>query len=244
MLPSQLVSDLTSSCTGPHGHLRTSNGAEFEGIYASDPANPSSCYLRMVQQKKGPNSTETLNGATRRDNMSFQRKDVVDARTAVNNSSKNDGRSTNGRLTNPLYTLTQGANTFTGNRTGFRTDTAISNSRGPIGRDLQRWEPDTPDVDASLSLEKSAGTTWDQFSTNERLFGLKTDYDETIYTTAIDKAHPNYKQRLALAEKKAREIEKSAAATSHVAEERQMDYVGGADDRNEEDKYVWSRTRY
>lgn len=42
---------------------------------------------------------------------------------------------------------------------------------------------------------------------------------------------------MAAAERKAREIERSAAVTSHVAEERIMDFVGG-DDRNgdEEDK--------
>jgi PAB1-binding protein PBP1 len=42
---------------------------------------------------------------------------------------------------------------------------------------------------------------------------------------------------MAAAERKAREIERSAATTSHVAEERVMDYIGG-DDRgaDEEDK--------
>jgi PAB1-binding protein PBP1 len=58
-----------------------------------------------------------------------------------------------------------------------------------------------------------------------------------MYTTAIDKSHPQYRERMAAAERKAREIENSAAATSHVAEERVMDFAGG-DDRNgdEEEK--------
>jgi PAB1-binding protein PBP1 len=213
------------------------NGAEFEGIYASNPADAASCFLRMVQQKKGPNSADISNGAVKRDNMSFQRKDIADARAlSSNNAGKNDGRTTNGRHRNMVETTCY-ANRVIGNRGGFRTDAAISNSRGPIGRDLQRWEPDTKDVDPNMSLERSSGV-WDQFATNERLFGLKTDYDETIYTTAIDTAHPAYRQRVALADRTAREIEKSAPVTSHVAEERQMDFVGGADDRNEEDKYV------
>lgn len=98
--------------------------------------------------------------------------------------------------------------------------------------------PDTGyEVDGSL--EKSgAGGAWDQFAENERLFGLKTDYDENIYTTAIDRSHPQYKERLAAAERKAREIERSAPTTAHVAEERVMDFVGGDDQRDEEDKYV------
>jgi PAB1-binding protein PBP1 len=102
---------------------------------------------------------------------------------------------------------------------------------------LQRWQPESSDK-FDGSLEKSSATgTWDQFSANEQLFGLKTDYDENMYTTAIDKSHPQYRDRVAAAEKKAREIERSLATTSHVAEERIMDHAGG-DDRggDEEDK--------
>lgn len=103
-----------------------------------------------------------------------------------------------------------------------------------------------PDASDGLdtSLEGSAGGGhWDQFAANERLFGLKTDYDENIYTTAINKSHPQYRERIAAAERKAREIERSTPTTAHVAEERIMDYNGtsGGDD-NEEDKYAADAT--
>ncbi|PHH92880.1 hypothetical protein CDD83_4023 [Cordyceps sp. RAO-2017] len=129
--------------------------------------------------------------------------------------------------------------TQNGNRQGFRTDTAISNSRIGNERTLQPWVPDSKDG-ADGGLEASANNgPWDQFAENERLFGLKTDYDENIYTTAINKNHPQYKERYAAAEKKAREIERSAPVTAHVAEERVMDHVGtsGPGGENEEDKY-------
>jgi PAB1-binding protein PBP1 len=101
--------------------------------------------------------------------------------------------------------------------------------------------PDTgKDVDGSMSLEKGTGPAWDQFAANESLFGLKTDYDESIYTTPINKAHPDYHQRMFLAEKKAREIERSAPITSHHAEERQADNAGGEDTRDEAQKYVFA----
>ncbi|OAA79229.1 PAB1 binding protein [Akanthomyces lecanii RCEF 1005] len=125
-----------------------------------------------------------------------------------------------------------------GNRPGFRTDTAISNKGAAGERVLQPWVPDSSDgLDASLEAPTNSGA-WDQFAANERLFGLKTDYDENIYTTAINKSHPQYRERIAAAERKAREIERSAPTTAHVAEERVMDYNGstGGDD-NEEDKY-------
>jgi serine/threonine protein kinase len=63
-------------------------------------------------------------------------------------------------------------------------------------------------------------------------FGITMDYEENIYTTTIDKSHPDYKQRHKVAERKAREIERSVAAKLHVAEERTTDNLG------EEDKYI------
>lgn len=123
----------------------------------------------------------------------------------------------------------------------FRTDSAISGGKIQGERTLQRWVPDGPD-DTDMSLESShmkssSGAVWDQFAENKRRFGLTTDYDENIYTTTIDKSHPQYKQRLAEADKKAREIERSVATNSHVAEERIADNLNANDNGvDEEDK--------
>jgi len=61
---------------------------------------------------------------------------------------------------------------------------------------------------------------WDQFETNERITGLKTDYDESFYTTTIDRSAPSYRNRVAAADKLAREIESTVSSNSHIAEER------------------------
>ncbi|KAE8452872.1 hypothetical protein EG329_013144 [Mollisiaceae sp. DMI_Dod_QoI] len=127
-----------------------------------------------------------------------------------------------------------------GNASSFRTDGAISGSRNQGERTLQRWVPDAPaDIDNSLESSRSkSNVPWDQFAENEKLFGVKTDYDETIYTTPIDKSHPQYKQRLAEADKKAREIERSVATNSHIAEERIRDNLAAEENGlDEEDKY-------
>ncbi|KJR83946.1 pab1-binding protein [Sporothrix schenckii 1099-18] len=127
-----------------------------------------------------------------------------------------------------------------GARSGFRTDTAISNNRAGAERNLTRWVADSPAaLDGALESSSNAGGKWDQFAANERLFGLKTDYNENYYTTAIDRSHPQYSERLAVAERAAREIEGSSATTAHVAEERVMDFVAGEGqgDGDEEDKY-------
>ncbi|KAH8590325.1 hypothetical protein B0O99DRAFT_483889, partial [Bisporella sp. PMI_857] len=130
-----------------------------------------------------------------------------------------------------------------GNNNSFRTDSAISGGRTQGERPLQRWVPDAQgDVDGSLESSniKSTSSTggWDQFAENEKRFGLTTDYRDEIYTTAIDKSHPQYKQRLADADRKAKEIERSVATNSHVAEERIRDNLSKGDNGlDEEDRY-------
>lgn len=121
----------------------------------------------------------------------------------------------------------------------FRTDTEISGRAPPMPREreLQRWEPGPSDMSLDdMAMEESGANGWDQFAANEQKYGVQTTYDEDIYTTAIDKNHPDYRRRVAEAERLAREIEGSAAPNSHVAEERRKD-DHGADDGDEEDKY-------
>lgn len=166
-----------------------------------------------------------------KNNMSYNKRDAA--------TGKADGKGQNG--THPCPdTRHDGSNSQQGARSGFRTDTAIStNNRLGNERALQPWVPDAGDgIDGSLE-KSSSGGAWDQFAENERLFGLKTDYDENIYTTTIDKSHPQYRERMAAADRKAREIERSLPTTAHVAEERVMDFVGGGGNDqggDEEDK--------
>jgi hypothetical protein len=102
---------------------------------------------------------------------------------------------------------------------GFKTDTDISG--GVVGRqrELQQWEG-SAETGVDLSLDDHGGKPWDQFEANERLYGLRTNYDESFYTTTIDKSHPEYKEREAKAERLAREIEGTSSMNAHVAEER------------------------
>jgi PAB1-binding protein PBP1 len=87
-------------------------------------------------------------------------------------------------------------------------------------RNLQKWEP-SADTNVNMSLEDTGrSSNWDQFSTNEQLFGVKSNYDESYYTTTIDRSNPQYAERAARAEKIAREIEGSSSLNAHVREER------------------------
>lgn len=108
---------------------------------------------------------------------------------------------------------------FKGTQSTFKTDADIAGNLAMRERNLQRWEP-AADADVDLSLESAGGASWDQFEANERLYGLKTDYHEEIYTTSIDRSNPLYKQRAARAEKIAREIENQSTSNAHLREER------------------------
>lgn len=126
--------------------------------------------------------------------------------------------------------------------TGFRTDTDISGHTAMRERKLQKWEP--TEIEPNMTLESAGRSTeWDQFSTNERLFGVRSNYDEEIYTTSIDRSDPQYAQRAARAEKIAREIESSNPLNSHVREERGGN-AANDDGGDEEDKYSGVRREF
>lgn len=127
----------------------------------------------------------------------------------------------------------------------FRTDAEISRHDPgmPRERELQRWEPGPNDDIQGLALEDSGSGAWDQFAANENTFNVQSSYDENIYTTSIDRSHPEYGRRLAKAERLAREIEGSSSSNLHVAEERRKD-TGHDDGGDEEDKYSGVKRDY
>jgi hypothetical protein len=110
----------------------------------------------------------------------------------------------------------------------FVTDTEISNRKFKE-RDLVPWQPSENEIPDSslLSLDELASgkhqdTAWDQYEINRR-FGVTSTYDETLYTTNLDRNSEQYKLREKEAERIAREIERSQISginSIHIAEER------------------------
>ncbi|WRT68242.1 uncharacterized protein IL334_005218 [Kwoniella shivajii] len=137
---------------------------------------------------------------------------------------------------------------------GFQTDTDISKSSGPIERELKPWVPDSTsppsknnnngsngnqvngsvrDVDTFGTL--TANIPWDQFETNEKLFGVKTNYQEELYTTKLNKNTADFKKREKEAERLANEIMGTTSKNTHIQEERGQAAEDSAKD--EEEKY-------
>jgi len=113
---------------------------------------------------------------------------------------------------------------------GFKTDTDISGGQTGAMRELTPWMPDE-DVPLPSHLDntfqKSRGASsgsgsWDQFATNEKLFGVRTTFNEDLYTTVLDKSSPGYKENEQRAQRTAHEIMHQGSSTGnlHMLEER------------------------
>lgn len=98
----------------------------------------------------------------------------------------------------------------------FRTDTDISGKgKGGRERELQAWQPGSDGAsstqghygdDVTFGTATTGGNSWDQFAVNEKLFGVKTNFDENLYTTKLDRSAADFKERERKAQKLANEI--------------------------------------
>ncbi|KAI0058177.1 hypothetical protein BV25DRAFT_1919547 [Artomyces pyxidatus] len=131
------------------------------------------------------------------------------------------------------------------NGDSFKTDTDISQKTQRRERELQAWQGDAQGPtgavhghtdDITFGAGASGHANWDQFAANEKLFGVKTGFDEELYTTKLDRSASDFKERERKAQALANEIMGGATSNPHIAEERVMNNV---DDSgvNEEDKY-------
>lgn len=79
-------------------------------------------------------------------------------------------------------------------------------------RELQAWVPSndvlppTSNTDEDTFGASTTTTSWDQFTVNEQLFGVKASFDEEVYTTKLDRNAPDYKEREREAQRIANEI--------------------------------------
>lgn len=135
-------------------------------------------------------------------------------------------------------------NAVSGPADSFRTDTDISGVGGAAneGRTLQQWTGSAAPLPSDNALEDGKGATWDQFAVNERLYGVKTVYDDDLYTTKLDRSGKDYADRERRAAKVASEILSSAPTNAHVAEERNL-ATGRAEGLSEEDRCVMASAR-
>ncbi|KAF1955507.1 hypothetical protein CC80DRAFT_493007 [Byssothecium circinans] len=220
---------LLANLSGLPGHITLKNGEKYTGVLSGTSLDPTEMryVFKMVKKVQAAGDAQVNGTAEASDDyigtgenyvVSFDMSDVADFHVSNVILDKTQAKGQNGI-------------------SGFRTDTDISRNMAVRERPLEKWEP-APDTNANLSLESSGQSTgWDQFAVNERLFGVRSDYDENLYTTTIDRNHPQYAERVAHAERKAREIESSSALNAHVSEERAQNATA---DREGEEEDLYS----
>ncbi|CAK9179909.1 unnamed protein product [Ilex paraguariensis] len=103
------------------------------------------------------------------------------------------------------------------------TDSYISQSRHvEAERELERWVPDGDDPECpelENIFDGPWNRGWDQFEANETLFGVKSTFNEELYTTKLEKG-PQMRDLEREALRIAREIEGEDTHDLHLAEER------------------------
>ncbi|GMJ14227.1 CTC-interacting domain 4 [Hibiscus trionum] len=105
-------------------------------------------------------------------------------------------------------------------------DSVISQSHHVgMERELEPWVPDE-DYPQCPELENifagSWNRNWDQFETNQKLFGVQSTFNEELYTTKLEKG-PQMRELEKEAMRLAREIEGEETQDLHLAEERGFD---------------------
>ncbi|KAM6585350.1 hypothetical protein CsatB_012352 [Cannabis sativa] len=111
-------------------------------------------------------------------------------------------------------------------------DSVISQSRQvELERELEPWIPDEddpqcPELENIFDGHWNRG--WDQFTANEALFGVKSTFDEELYTTKLERG-PKTRELEKEAQRIAREIEGEDTRDLHLAEERGFQLSGNLD---------------
>lgn len=122
---------------------------------------------------------------------------------------------------------------------GFRTDAETSGRARAHEKVLQAWRDDGAPAPAGVEMtleQPRDGRRWNQFEANRQKFGVQSTFDERLYTTEINREHPDFAARERRAIEIAREIEGQAhGGNAHLAEERNTRYDDSGLD--EEDKY-------
>lgn len=126
------------------------------------------------------------------------------------------------------------------NRHDIAIDSLLSQAHHvELERELEPWTPDK-DAPENLGLEDTFQNTWnrnwDQFETNKTLFGVKSTYDEELYTTKLERG-PQTKDLEKEAYRIAREIEGQVSRNFHLAEERGIHVSNELDSLDEESRF-------
>ncbi|KAI4386939.1 hypothetical protein MLD38_004812 [Melastoma candidum] len=203
-----------STCLiGHHVEAQVKNGSVYTGIFhAANVDRDVGIVLKMARLTKDT-STQLQN--TRADSLSksFSKTLIVPAKELVQIVAK-DVSVTRDEISNEYQSEKQEE---------LLIDSYISRARpGDMERELKPWvpednDPHCPELENVFDDHWKRG--WDQFEVNEALFGVKSTFNEELYTTKLERG-PRMRQLELEASRIAKEIEREDTRDLHLAEER------------------------
>ncbi|KAG6510747.1 hypothetical protein ZIOFF_028782 [Zingiber officinale] len=208
---------------GHHVEVHVKNGSIISGIFhATNADRDFEIVLKMAQVVKDASMREQKSS---RDNITTPQLMIVPTRELVQLLAKDVS----------LDEFTKGHSNEKGK--DLLIDSVISHSHHlETERELTPWIPDEDDPECPELENIFDGTldrNWDQFEANAALFGVKSTFNEEIYTTKLERG-PQMKEREKVASRIVREIEGQEAHDFHQAEERGFNFH---DDLDEESRY-------
>lgn len=214
---------LSSCLIGLNVEVHVKNGSVFSGIFCSVNAKDFGIVLKMAQLiKDGSVRGQKSAPETHKRPQTI----IIPAREFVQIIAKDVP------LTSDEFSTANARE----RRKDLMIDSAISRSHnGEAERELERWTPDVDDPECPELDNIFNGTwnrNWDQFEINEALFGVKSTFNEELYTTKLVRG-PQMREIEREASRIAREIEGEETHDYHSAEERGMHFP----DIDEESRY-------
>ncbi|KAK3010192.1 hypothetical protein RJ639_011943 [Escallonia herrerae] len=203
---------LTTCLIGHHVEVQVIDGSVYSGIFhATNAEKDFGIILKMARLTKSGSSRGQKMSS---DSVSKPSKTlIIPARELLQIIAKGVSVTRDG-LTNEINREKQQE---------IMTDSSISQSRHvEAERELGRWVPDKDNPDCpelENIFEGPWNRGWDQFEANETLFGVKSTFNEELYTTKLDRG-PQMRDLEREATRLAREIEGEDTKDLHLAEER------------------------
>ncbi|KAK1288848.1 hypothetical protein QJS10_CPB19g01845 [Acorus calamus] len=213
---------LSTCIIGHHVEVQVQNGCIFSGIlHAISAENDFGVILKMARLTKD-GSTKGQKSLADSIGRAPTKTLIIPAKELVQVIAK-DVSFAGSRLTNDHGNQKQ---------RDLMTDSVIShNHYVETERELERWTPDEDDPrcpELENIFDSSWNRNWDQFETNEILFGVKSTFDEELYTTKLEKG-PQKRELEREATRIAREIEREETNDVHLAEERGSHFFDALD---------------
>ncbi|CAL5200045.1 unnamed protein product [Lathyrus oleraceus] len=208
---------LTTCLIGQQVEVQVKNGSIYSGIFhATNTAKDFGIILKMARLTKDA-SSQRQNPAAEFIGKAPSKILIIPAKELVQIIAQGVAVTRDGLPCKPHHDRYQ----------EIMVDSLISQSHhAELGRELKPWVPDGDDLqcpELENIFDGQWNRGWDQFETNKALFGVKSTFNEELYTTKLEKG-PQTRELEVHALRIAREIEGEETRDLHLAEERGLHF--------------------